>query len=138
MSESQDFWYVDHEGQMNFVTLYPEEDGTYETDVFEYDGYEYGALNTIIDNRLPEKRQPPTEDLKDIYYKLAFQNGVSSFECPSCKKCVLTTDADDWNFCPECCENFSADEIESGEVYVDSNSPPQRKKIKFKIVPATH
>ena len=56
--QPKDFWYVNHEGQMNFVTLHPDEiDGTYETDVFEYDGYEYGVLNKIIDKRDANKKK---------------------------------------------------------------------------------
>lgn len=74
--QPKDFWYVDHEGQMNFVTLYPDEiDGTYETDVFEYDGYEYGELNKIIDKRdadSPTSNSPPQK--KKIKFKIVNTN----------------------------------------------------------------
>ena len=58
--------------------------------------------------------------------KVVFSGEVNCFDCPSCKKTILYSCDDNWNYCPECDKRFTQEQIDNCE-------EEEKPKIKFNV-----
>ena len=59
--------------------------------------------------------------------QVVFSDDVNCFDCPICKKTILYSCNDNWNYCPQCDKRFTQDETDNGEV-----EKPIQKKFNVK------